>query len=170
MKTTLLCAFALAAVACCSPVAAQAQKCQLRNAPKGWHRYVDQARGFCFLYPPQYQRISNGDRTNLIAFRLAGTEGELIVSGGDDPFDLQELVKIGATGYGKPPEAMRFGKNTFYYYGPGGRDMEYPDQYFYNLHGKTLYIGFDGSYARDKTPSGEIKTLERQILTTFSVF
>ena len=43
----------------------------------------------------------------------------------------------------KRPERL---EQSFYYYGPGGGGVEYPDQYFLNLKRKTLLIIFDGPY------------------------
>jgi hypothetical protein len=48
--------------------------------------------------------------------------------------------------------------------------VEYPDQYFFNPRGKTLYTTFDGPYVARKTPSAETKKLESEILATFSIF
>jgi hypothetical protein len=83
---------------------------------------------------------------------------------------LQSFVKTAPTGYETPPEPVHVGQYTFYYYGPGGGGVQYPDKYFFNLWGKTLYITFDGPYVGDKTPSAETKKLESEILATFSTF
>jgi hypothetical protein len=64
----------------------------------------------------------------------------------------------------------RAGEYAFYYYGPGGIGVSYPNTYFFNLRGKTLYITFDGPYINDKTPSAETKKLERELLATFRLF
>ena len=53
---------------------------------------------------------------------------------------------------------------------PGGGGVQYADEYFFNLRGKTLTITFDGPYDGGKTPSAETKKLELEILATFSVF
>jgi len=48
--------------------------------------------------------------------------------------------------------------------------VEYPDQYFFDLKGKTLLIIFDGPYINDKTPSLDTKDLEERLLQTFRTF
>jgi hypothetical protein len=48
--------------------------------------------------------------------------------------------------------------------------VSYPDQYFFNLRGKTLSIDFDGPYENDKTPSDEAKKMERKALASFREF
>ena len=65
------------------------------------------------------------------------------------------------------PAKKIFGQNAFYYYGPGGGGVNYPDQYFYNLDNKLLMFVFDGPYENDKTPSVAAKQMEDQILSTF---
>ena len=64
-----------------------------------------------------------------------------------------------------PPEPIKIGRYTFYYYGPGGGGVCYPDEYFFNLRGKTLNIDFDGPCRNDKTPTPEIKEIERRLLS-----
>jgi hypothetical protein len=88
----------------------------------------------------------------------------------DQPFNLESFVPGAPTGIEDPPEPKQFGSETFYYYGPGGGGVEYPDQYFYNLKGKTLEIAFDGPYVRSKTPSQETKDNEEILLQTFRTF
>jgi hypothetical protein len=63
---------------------------------------------------------------------------------GDKPFNLEGFVSGAPTGIEAPPERRQFGTETFYYYGPGGGGVSYPDQYFFDLKGKTLFIAFDG--------------------------
>lgn len=74
------------------------------------------------------------------------------------------------TGIESPPEPFPVGKNTFYYYGPGGGGVSYPDGYFFDLRGKLLVIDFDGPYENEKTPTPETKQMERKILESFQEF
>jgi len=67
------------------------------------------------------------------------------------------------------PTSKIIGQNTFYYYGPGGGGVAYPDQYFYNLNGKLLVISFDGPYENEKTPSAAAKQVEKELLETFKL-
>ena len=49
--------------------------------------------------------------------------------------------------------------------------MFYPDQYYFNLKGKTLRIGFDGPYEDGiKTPTAEAKETEQKVLESFREF
>jgi hypothetical protein len=84
-----------------------------------------------------------------------------------EPFDLSALVTRAPTGLESPPEPVPVGNKIFYYYGPGGGGVLYPDQYFFDLHGRTLNISFDGPYENDKTPSDAAKKMEMKVLETF---
>jgi hypothetical protein len=89
------------------------------------------------------------------------------------PFDLHSFIRGAPTGIESPPEPLQVNGETFYYYGPGGGGVSYPDQYFFNLKGKTLYISFDGPYAHEKGekgPSYETKQMEIQMLASFRTF
>ena len=75
------------------------------------------------------------------------------------------------TGIESPPEPVHAGKNTFYYYGPGGGGVQYPDGYYFNLRGKILVVDFDGPYDNaDKTPTATTKKMEQKILASFRIF
>jgi hypothetical protein len=73
----------------------------------------------------------------------------------------KSFVRGAPTGIETPRERRQLGAETFYYYGPGGGGAEYPDQYFFDLKGKTLLIAFDGPYI-DKTPSPETKNIKKK--------
>jgi len=106
----------------------------------------------------------------MVALSNADSGANIFISFEDKAFDLQRFVERAPTGYDSPPEPMKAGPNTFYYYGPGGGGVSYADQYFFDLKGKTLYVFFDGPYVNDKTPSAETKALEPQLLSTLRVF
>ena len=88
----------------------------------------------------------------------------------DDVFQTSNLVRMAPTGYETPPDRVRIGKNTFYYYGPGGGGVAYPDGYFFNLRGKILVIYFDGPYENEKTPTPATKKMEQKLLASFRDF
>ena len=181
----------------CMPVASQPSRkhpepCPVKAAPSGWQTYVDRWHGFCFSYPPTYTPVAQPwltiytnapDKSALKRLRKAAQEHRLgrlqsrqdttagiIVSLEDEPFSLESFVAGAPTGIDGPPELKQFGPETFYYYGPGGGGVEYADQYFFDLKGKTLLIIFDGPYTNDKTPSPETKDLEGRLLQTFRTF
>jgi len=167
------------------------EPCPVETA-SGWRTYVDRLHGFCFSYPRTYTRVANPwlkeytnapDKSVLERLRKAAQEHRLlrlqnkkdttagiIVSLEDEPFNLESFVAGAPTGIEDPPERRQIGQETFYYYGPGGGGVAYPDQYFFDLKGKTLLIIFDGPYINDKTPSPETKDLEERLLQTFRTF
>ena len=85
-------------------------------------------------------------------------------------FRPSTLMRMAPTGIDSPPEPVRIERNTFYYYGPGGGGVSYPDGYYFNLRGKILIIDFDGPYDNDKTPTPETKKMELKVLASFREF
>ena len=81
----------------------------------------------------------------------------------DEEFQPDALIRMAPTGIESPPEPQRMGQNMFYYYGPGGGGVSYPDGYYFNLRGKILVIDFDGPYENDKTPTPETKKMEQKV-------
>ena len=61
----------------------------------------------------------------------------------NEVFDLKRIVTYAPNGV-TALDPVQVGPFTFYYWGPGGGGVEYPDVYFFNLHGNTLSLGFDG--------------------------
>jgi hypothetical protein len=166
----------LVALLACSPSLAQ----KLGTSPcttaaqaetTRWREYVDRDHHFCFRYPRSYTPISH-PKPNCRGPKLEDiTTGATIgVCADDQNFELSNFVRNAPTGIDSPPEPVRIGKNTFYYYGPGGGGVSYPDVYFFNLRGKVLAINFDGPYVHDKTPTRATKKMERKLLTTFREF
>jgi len=161
--------------------------CRVQNAPSGWVVYINKLHGFCFSYPPVYTPVAKPWLEKYASYpqavRKAAQEGRLLrlqhqefedasiqVLVENKAFDLQNFVKEAPTGIESPPEPAKFGNYTFYYYGTGGGGVCYPDQYFFNLHGKTLHISFDGPCVNDKTPTPETKEIEHRLLQTFRTF
>jgi len=134
-----------------------------------WRVYVDDHRHFCFLYPKVYVPTHDGKDVQGMA-TLHSPDLDITIGCCEPSFDLQALVSSAPTGVEFPPDPYVAGSNKFYYYGPGGGGISYPDQFFYNLHGKTLSIDFDGGYENGRTPSEKTKRLERQILSTFRTY
>jgi hypothetical protein len=142
-------------------------------APSGdkadWRVYSDTHHHFCFLYPKTYVQTPDANDTQGVE-TLHSPDVDILVGCCDEAFDLQALVRSAPTGVEFPPEPFVVGPHTFYYYGPGGGGVSYPDQFFYDLRGKTLSIDFDGGYDDGRTPSEKIKRLERQVLATFRTY
>jgi hypothetical protein len=180
---------------CFAVVAAMAQEtthapCPVENAPKGWMVYIDRAHGFCLSYPPAYtpsakswldeyksapdywrtlsEAVHEGRLLQLQHKKFA--DASIWVWLQPTQFDLETFIEGAPTGSESPPEPVEIGRYTFYYYGPGGGGVCYPDQYFFNLRGKTLKIDFDGPCRGDKTPTPETKEIERRLLPTFRTF
>ncbi len=152
------------------------------NTPPGWKTYVDKVHGFSFAYPPLYKLIRKPDASERwpdrdeaategrwVGLRNQRSDGTIDFLLSSDRFDLNSFVESAPTGNEFPPAEVQEGDNTFYAYGAGGGGVEYPDQFFYNFKGKTLYIGFDGPYA-GKTPTDETKKIESEMLASFRTF
>jgi hypothetical protein len=153
------------------------------NTPPGWKTYVDRVHGFSFAYPPLYKRIRRPDTSverdedmskaaaegRWVGLRHQRSDGRIDFLLKNDHFNLDRLKDHAPTGEGGPPPAVREGDNTFYGYGAGGGGVEYPDQFFFNFKGKTLYIVFDGPYS-GKSPTDETKEIESQMLASFRTF
>ena len=145
--------------------------CPTRSATTGWKTYVDRVHGFCFSFPSAYRRTRKAtDEPNRIRLQHRRLDARIFVLFENKPFNLQRFVKSAPTGYETPPEPMQIGDKAFYYYGAGGGGASYPDRYFFNLKGKTLYNTFDGPYLNSKSPSAETMKLEPKVLATLRTF
>ena len=167
-----------------------APPCPTGDVPKGWKTYVNSKYRFCLSYPPNYAPNTraviakdSGDQENTRALLKMMDEGRLLqlqdargpeaaiwVMVDTEAWDLNALVKSAPTGQEGPPQPRIIGGQVFYYYGPGGGGVCYPDQFFYDLRGKPLSILFLGPCADDKTPSAETKKLEDQLLGVFRAY
>jgi|GEM_PF-4901117 hypothetical protein len=145
-----------------------------KDPTQNWKTYSNSDYGFSFTYPQTYVStpinfMSLKGQTVLLnlTYTEAHANFRLIA---EDKFNLSDIQKrFAPTGVTKAPASMTFGQNIFYYYGPGGGGVSYPDQYFFNLNGKLLIFIFDGPYDNDKTPSPAAKQTEGQILATLQV-
>jgi hypothetical protein len=147
-----------------------------QDTTANWKTYEDTDHHFKFQYPNTYSSVgrptsySSQDLEAIISFRDSGRDAKIGLYFDPHVFSLEYLKSYAPTGAEDfAPDAQQMGNNTFYYYGPGGGGVAYPDQYFFNLNGKTLHILFDGPYINDKTPPQEAKDLEKQILSTLHV-
>ena len=141
------------------------------SAPRGWKTYTDPLHRFRISYPSDYERAVNpADPPGMIRVQHRRLDARIVIYASDEPFDLQEFVKQAPTGAENPPGPVQAGGKTFYYYGAGGGGVSYPDEYFFNLRGKTLTVVFDGPYINDKSPSKETKALEPVVLASLRVF
>jgi hypothetical protein len=87
-----------------------------------------------------------------------------------EAFDLERIV-IDAPNGVIALSPVQVGSHTFYYWGPGGGGANYPDTYFFNLHGKTLRFAFDGPYnPGEKSPDENTRQIERKVLASFELF
>jgi hypothetical protein len=155
----------------------------LAQTPPGWKTYVNRVHGFSFAYPPIYERVRPPHRNLGENMDKAAAEGrwvELMRQGSHDTIDV--LVKkerfdldsfrsrYAPTGVEFPPRALQEGGNTFYGYGAGHQGFPEPDQFFFNLKGKTLYILVDGPFTDFTTTTDETKKIESQMLASFRTF
>ena len=148
-----------------------------------WKSYVNSNLGFELTYPTQYKVTDFPDSKSYAASGLKPLLYAANTKRGDDrqkasieivldrrAFTFETLrSNYSPTGMEDiAPAPIRVGEYTFYYYGAGGGGVSYPDQYFYNLHGRILRIMFDGPYPPDdKSPTGETKEIERKVLASF---
>lgn len=154
------------------------------TAPQtGWLEYFDKTHGFCFYYPPAYRiepsaaAESQGEGKTLVRFVSgtprradAGDKGgaSIVVSLLPGRFQHRALTRYAPTGETRPPAATQLGTGTFYYYGPGGGGIAYPDTYYFNLRGLILRLVFDGPYNREgKSPTAATQALEHAVLSSF---
>jgi|SRR5579863_2429200 len=139
--------------------------CSAKSGPAGWLTFVDRTHRFCFQYPPTYKAIRDtSSRRSVVALEA---EGRIYVWL-DKRFKLEQLDDISRSG--NPPERTQINGVTFYYVGPGGGGVDYPDDYLFKLQGKILHIEFDGPYVNDNHPFEKTKKLEPQLLGTFRMF
>jgi hypothetical protein len=150
--------------------------------------YSNHVLGFKLSYPTIYQEqsrfpgsvadIAERRRSQILLYATRGRGkkkcedegqcdkfGTLTITIDSRPFALKTIGEhYEHTGW---VEALPFrvGSNTFYYIGAGGGGVNYPDTFFYNLHGRILVIEFNGPYPTDsKSPSDETKAIEKLVL------
>jgi hypothetical protein len=171
--------------------ASERSPCDQYPTRTGWHVFVDYKDGFCFEYPPKYHvapavfapGVSTGAATRFIG-RLTTKPSPVEVAIAEDPmtatihifaygipFRPEDLTKFAPTGgEDTPPQHIQAAHGEFYYYGPGGGGVGYPDAFYFGIRGRTFSIEFVGPYSRDKTPDAETKEIEPEVLASFHSF
>jgi len=157
------------------------------HVPEHLHlsNYLNQRLAFELSYPSSYQRLpspqSYREHWEVLLYATTGSgqarcedEGEcdkfgtMIVALDRRRFDLQTIQRYYAHTGWEQPEPFRVDGNTFYWYGPGGGGVSYPDTFLYDLNGRVLIIEFDGPYAQgSKSPTEETKGIEKIALQSF---
>jgi hypothetical protein len=135
-----------------------------------WKTYVNPEFGFSFRYPQDYDEtgVAGGRDLPIVALKHVSQDSTILVAESTKKFSMANLRSYAPTGQENiDPEMRIIGENTFYYYGPGGGGVAYPDQYFYNLVERNIIIQFSGNYDNDKTPDLASKALQETILSTF---
>ena len=184
--------FPLLAICCSSSMAAEhPSPCAAHPTEPRWHVYVDIKDRFCFEYPPQYHVAPTvtapgvgGIPANEWVARLATNPQPMELASADDetnatinvvahgtPFHPSGLSSFAPTGMEDvPPKRIHTRHAEFYYYGPGGGGVDYPDSYYFGLRGRTFSFEFYGPYDGDKTPAAITKQMEPKLLASFRGF
>jgi hypothetical protein len=165
LRNSALVAVLLSIFLCCQMSVAADVPCSAKSGPAGWRTFVDRTHRFCFQYPPIYKAVRDtSERRSIVVLQAQGR----IYIWLDKRFKLEQLDDISRSG--NPPEPTQINGLTFYYDGPGGGGVDYPDDYLFILRGKILHIEFDSPYVNDNHPSEEAKKLEPQLLATFRTY
>jgi hypothetical protein len=152
------------------------------NTPPGWKTYVDRVHGFSFAYPAIYKRIRRptpevedmnkaAAKGRWVGLRHQRSDGRIDVILLNDRFDANRFFDQHNTSAASgPPSPIQEGDNTFYFCGGGSMGGQYPDAFFSNFKGKTMYFVFDGPYDYSNTPTDETKEIESKMLASFRTF
>jgi len=171
--------------------ASERSPCDQQPTRAGWHVFVDYKDRFCFEYPPKYHvapavfapGVSSGGAHRFIARLTTKPSPAEGASAADPmtatiniyaygmPFRPTKLNFFAPTGLQDiPPQRIQAAHGEFYYYGPGGGGVDYPDDFFFGVRGRTFSIEFTGPYSRDKTPDAVTKEVEPEVLESFRSF
>jgi hypothetical protein len=163
--------------------------CEADATHPGWRVYTNREFRFCLQYPPKYHKVpasSPDEFSNTRVFLGSltlntlrpGTHGWPVNNKASisfvyipKTFSMRQMQTCCApTGADEPPAPMRFGGHVFYFYGPGGGGVDYPDEFLIEMNGKILLTSFGGPWKNSKSPIEEIRRLEPKILSTFQTF
>lgn len=86
------------------------------------------------------------------------------------PFRVADLIRFSPIGDDNAPPLIHTAHADFYYCGPGGGGVTYPDNFYFGIRGRTFSIIFYGPYKDDKTPDAETKRIEPEVLASFRAF
>lgn len=181
----------LAVLSSISCVASGQNPCKARPTQPNWQVFVDERDRFCFEYPPKYKvaptvaapGIGSVPSDQWIA-RLATNPRPMVISVAEDEdnaaidvvangtrFRPSELTRFAPTGLQDVmPKLIHSGNTDFYFYGPGGGGVDYPDAYYFALRGKTFSLLFWGPYKGDKGPAAETRAIEPLVLASVRRF
>jgi hypothetical protein len=150
--------------------------------------YTNREFRFCLQYPPKYHEVpaSSSDQFSNTRFLGSlvlnslppGTYGGVVDNKATidfayipKRFSMSQMQTCCApTGADEPPAPMRFGRHVFYFYGPGGGGVDYPDEFLIEMNGEILVISFGGPWKNSKSPIEETRRLEPKILSTFQTY
>lgn len=137
--------------------------------------YRNDVYKFSFDYPNVYKlqdiggSATSSDGKKIIASFAGKKEQYIEVIFDSSTFSTENLKKYASTGNEDFPPTPVAGISTqFYYYGPGGGGVCYPDQYFTKLNNGILIFRFLGC-EDDKTPSATVKSYALQIMKSFKL-
>lgn len=181
----------LAVLSSKSCVAGGRNPCRTKPTQPNWQIFVDARDGFCFEYPPEYKvaptvaapGIGHPPATEWVA-RLAIHPRPMVISVAEDQdnasidviaegarFRASELTRYAPTGLQDvAPKLIHTAHLDFYYYGPGGGGVDYPDAFYFGLRGKTYALLFWGPYKGDKSPAEETGAMEPKVLGSVRKF
>jgi len=149
-----------------------------------WRKYINRQYGFSFWYPDTYRpralpppdswdKVRPYQKRLLLLERRDDPDANLWIGIDLRPFNLSTMSHSHSKGGMDPdwtPVGHPIGRHTFYFFGPGGGGVNYTDDYFVELKGKTLGFYFGGPYVNSNQPSRETQLLEPKILNTFRTF
>ncbi len=173
---------------CYSPSisATEQSPCNAHPTQPGWRVYINHKYRFCFEYPPNYKpvraMIEGWTYPAQCLGRLQDTSPDAKSDSYDEDttidvihydwlFRRDGLTRFAPTGMEDwPPDPIPTKFQTFYYYGPGGGGVAYPDVFYFGLRGQTFSIEFSGPYLDDKSPAQVTKEIEPKVLASFRRF
>jgi hypothetical protein len=166
--------------------ATEQSPCNLHPTHPGWRVYINQKYRFCFEYPPSYKPvravIDGWTYPAQCLDRLQDTSPNAKSDLFDEdttidiihyswPFRREGLTRFAPTGMQDlPPDPISTKFQTFYYDGPGGGGVAYPDVFYFGLQRQTFSIQFSGPYFDSKSPAQVTKEIEPKVLASFRQF
>jgi hypothetical protein len=163
--------------------------CEAHTAHPDWLIYTNRELHFCLRYPPTYHEVSVPSSDESSIFQLVGrldlnelppgtygapvdNKASIYFVLNPKSFSVKQLQTCCApTGLDDTsPTTIHIAERVFYFYGPGGGGVDYPDDYLMEINGKILSIQFGGPWKDSKSPIEETKRLETTILSTLQTY